>query len=50
LAQLEKRLGITFKPIKKAKGETKPRAEKKKKNRPYKAYDKKATHKKPGAN
>ena len=50
LEQLEKRLGITFKPIKKAKGETKPRAEKKKKNRPYKAYDKKATHKKPGAN
>ena len=50
LEQLEKRLGITFKPIKKAKGETKPRVEKKKKNRPYKAYDKKATHKKPGAN
>jgi len=50
LEQLEKRLGITFKPLKKAKGETKPRAEKKKKNRPYKAYDKKATHKKPGAN
>ena len=49
LEQLEKRLGISFKPIKKAKGEAKPRAEKKKKNRPYKAYDKKAAHKKPGA-
>ncbi|MBQ1867196.1 DEAD/DEAH box helicase [Selenomonas sp.] len=50
LEQLEKRLGITFKPIKKAKGQAKPQAEKKKKNRPYKAYDKKASHKKPGAN
>ena len=49
LEQLEKRLGISFKPIKKAKGEAKPRAEKKQKNRPYKAYDKKAAHKKPGA-
>ena len=49
LEQLEKRVGISFKPIKKAKGEAKPRAEKKKKNRPYKAYDKKAAHKKPGA-
>ncbi|SDG88610.1 Superfamily II DNA and RNA helicase [Selenomonas sp. WCT3] len=50
LEQLEKRLGISFKPIKKAKGQTKPQVEKKKKNRPYKAYKKKATGKKPGVN
>ena len=47
LEQLEKRLGISFQPLKKGKKDTKPQAEKKKKNRPYKAYNKKALHKKP---
>ena len=41
LEQLEKRLGITFKPLKKAKKGVTP--ERKKKDRPYKAYHKKAS-------
>ena len=41
LEQLEKRLGIAFKPLKKAKKSNAP--EKRKKERPYKAYHKKAS-------
>lgn len=41
LEQLEKHLGISFQPLKKAKNSRSVPPEKKKKNRPYKAYQKK---------
>lgn len=45
LAQLEKRLGFSFKLLKKAGNDRTSQSEKKKRNRPYRAYNKKHTAK-----